>query len=88
MVLYMYMKDGFQLFHVTVFFYELVVGFYNVAMEGSFLLLLVDLRSLQLLLICLSGITMFTLNLNFLHFATKCGFRFFQFRFPFSLFLF
>jgi len=73
-----------KIFHVTLLFYELDVGFYNLAMEGRFLLIPVDLRSLQLLLKYLSGFTIFTLYPNFLYFDTKCGFHFLHY----SVFIF
>jgi len=75
-VLNTYIKDSFQIFHIILLFYELDVGFYNLAMEGRFLLIPVDLRTLQLLLKCLRGFTIFTIYLNFLRFDTKCGFQF------------
>jgi len=56
-------------------------------MEGRFLLIPVDLRSLQLLLKCLSGFTIFTLYLNFLYFDTKCGFQFLNYSVFIYLFL-
>jgi len=75
-VLNTYIKDSFHIFHVTLYFYELDDGFNNLAMEGRFLLIPVDLSSLQFLLKCLSVFTIFTLYLNFLYFATKCAFQF------------
>jgi len=75
-VLNTYIKDSFQIFQFTLLFYELDVGFYNLAMEGRFLLIPVDLSTLQLLLKCLSGFTIFTLYLNFIYFDTKCGSQF------------
>jgi len=44
MVLITNIKDTLQIFHVTLFFYEFDVGFYNLAMEVRFLLIPVDLR--------------------------------------------
>jgi len=54
------MKNTFQIFHVTLLYYELDVGFYNLPMEGRFLLIPVDMRSMQILLKFLSGFTIFT----------------------------
>jgi len=88
MILYTYIKDSFQIFHVTLFFYKLDFGFYNLAMEGRFLLIPVDLKSLQLLLKCLNGFTIFTPYLNFLYFDKMCGFKFLHysvFIYPFLL---
>jgi len=86
-VLNTYIKNSFQIFHVTILFYELVFGFYNLAMEGRFLLIAVDLRSLQLLPKCLSGFTILTLYLNFLYFVTKCGIQFLHYSVFIYLFL-
>jgi len=86
-VLNTYIKDSFQIFHVTLLFYDLDVGFYNLAMVGRFLLIPVDLRSLQILLKCLSGFTISTLYLNFLYFDTKCGIHFPHYSFFIYLFL-
>jgi len=61
--------------------------FYNLALEVRFLLIPVDLRSLQLLLKCLSGFTIFTRYINFLYFATKCDFQFLQYIVSIYLFL-
>jgi len=84
-VLKTYIKN-YIIFHVTVLFYELVVGFHNLAMQGSFLLIPVDLRFMQLLLKCLSCFTIFTLYLSFLYFATMCGFHFLHFSVSIYLF--
>jgi len=86
-VLNTYIKDSFQIFHVTLLFYELDVEFYNLAMEVRILLIPVDLRFMKLPLKYLSGLTIFTLYLNFLYFATMCAFQFLQYSVSIYLFL-
>jgi len=82
-----YIRVSFQLLLVTLFYYELDVGFYNLDNEGRFLLIPVDLRSLQFLLKCLSGFTFLTPYLNFIYFDTKCGFQFLHYSVFIYLFL-
>jgi len=82
-----YIKNTFKIFHVTLLFYELNVGFYNLPMEGRFLLIPLDFRSMQILLKCLSGFNIFTIYLNIFYFDKKCGFQFFHYSFFIYLFL-